>query len=55
MEQSLLRPRAQEVIGPGKIVGPSLYVEGKVQRMIVHERVESWIIIGVEDKIECCG
>ena len=55
MEQSLLKPRAQEVIGPWKIVRPSLYAKGKAQRMIVHKRVESWIIIGVEDKIEYCG
>ena len=55
VEQSLLEPRAEEVIGPWKIVRPSLYAKGKAQRMILHERVESWIIIGVEDKIEYCG
>ena len=42
----------KKLLGHGKVVGPGLCVEGKVQRVIIRERAESWIVQDVEDKDE---
>ena len=37
-----LKPK--KLLGHKKVVGLSLCAEGKAQRKIIHERVESWIV-----------
>ena len=37
-----LKPK--KLLGHKKVVGPGLCAEGKAQREIIHERVESWIV-----------
>ena len=42
----------KKLLGHEKVDGPGLCAEGKAQRVIIHERAESWIILDVEDKVE---
>ena len=41
----------KKLLGRRKVVGPGLCAEEKAQRVIIHERTESWIILDVEDKV----
>ena len=45
----------KKLLGHGKVDGPDLCAEGKAQRVIIHERAESWIVLDVEDKVEYPG
>ena len=41
----------KKLLGCWKVVGHGLCAEEKAQRVIIHERTESWIILDVEDKV----
>lgn len=50
---SSLKPK--KLLGHGKVVGPNQCDVGKAQRVIIHTRVESWIVLDVENKVEYHG